>query len=74
MNDYGITPCAFQTNANWFSEQEDVDRYFLIADIAEYVKILNSDDAIYLTEGPVEVIEELDGYIILVYENTDFLK
>lgn len=74
MNADGITPCAFQSNINWFLEQEGVDRYFLLADTSEYMTVMDTDDAKYLIEEPVEIIEELDGYVILVYEDTDFLK
>lgn len=74
MNENGITPCAFQTNVNWFNEQEGVDRYFLLMDKAEYLILMQTDDANYLIEDPVEKIDELDGYVILVYENTNFLK
>ncbi len=73
MNDDGITPCAFQTNRNWFLEQEGVDRYFVLADIGEYFTVINTDDAKYFEDEPVEIIDELDGYLIFVYENTDFL-
>lgn len=73
MNDDGITPCAFQTNTNWFLEQEDVDRYFVLADINEYFTVIQTDDAKYFEDEPVEIIDELDGYLIFVYENTDFL-
>lgn len=74
MNKDGITPCLFQSNINWFLEQEGVDRYFLLADKYEYFTVMDSVDSVYLIEEPVEIIDELDGYVILVYEDTDFLK
>ena len=74
LNDKGITPCAFQSNMNWFEEQEGVDRYFLLMDKSEYLTVMETDDAVHLLISPAEVIEDFEGYVILIYEDTQFLK
>ncbi len=72
INDDGVTPCAFQTNKNWFRMQAGIDRYFLLCTDYELQTLMRTDDWKYFVDGPIEQLE-YDGYIIFVFDNTDFL-
>ncbi len=72
INEHGVTPCKFQTNENWFGEQEGIERYFLLCSAYELPILMNTDDWKYFENGPIEQLE-FDGYVIFVFDNTDFL-
>ena len=72
INDYGVTPCAFQTNKNWFKKQKGIDRYFLLCTTYELPVLMQTDDWKYFENGPIEQLE-FEEYIIFVFDNTDFL-
>lgn len=72
INENGVTPCPFQTNKNWFSRQEGIDRYFLLCTDYELQTIMQTEDRKYFIDGPIEQLQ-FENYIIFVFDNTDFL-
>lgn len=72
INEAGVTPCPFQTNKNWFKEQEGIDRYFLLCTDYELMTLKMTEDWKYFENGPKEQLE-FEGFTIFVFDNTDFL-
>lgn len=72
INEAGIAPCPYQTNKNWFTEQEGIDRYFFLCTDYELMVLRNTADWKYFESGPIEQLE-YDGYTIFVFDNINFL-
>lgn len=72
INEAGVTPCPFQTNKNWFKEQEGIDRYFLLCSDYELMILRQTEDWKYFENGPIEQLE-FEGFTVFVFDNTDFL-
>lgn len=73
INEKGITPCAYQSNMNWFEEQEGVEKYFVLASDYEVSILETTTDWLYFDMLAVDAIE-IEGYKIFVFESTAFLK
>lgn len=73
INEKGITPCAYQSNMNWFEEQEGVEKYFVLASDYEVSILETTTDWLYFELLAVDAIE-IEGYKIFVFESTAFLK
>lgn len=72
INENGITPCAYQTNKNWFSTQEGIDKYFVLASDYE-VSILEQTDDWYLFSSLVRDVIQIEGYKIFIFDSVQFL-
>lgn len=72
INENGVTPCPFQTDKKWFDEPEGIDRFFLLCTTYELPTLKSTEDWKYFENGPIEQLE-FEGYIIFVFDNTDFL-
>lgn len=72
INEAGVTPCPFQTNKNWFKEQEGIDRYFLLCSDYEQMILRQTEDWKYFENGPIEQLH-FEGFTVFVFDNTDFL-
>lgn len=73
INENGITPCAYQTNKNWFTEQEGVDRYFVLASDYE-LSILEQTEDWYLFSSLIKDVIDIDGYKIFIFDSLLFLE
>lgn len=72
INENGITPCAYQTNKNWFNLQEGVDKYFVLASNYE-ISVLEQTDDWYIFSSLIEDVIEIDGYKIFIFDSVLFL-
>lgn len=72
INENGVTPCAFQTNKNWFGKQKGIDRYFLLCTVHELQTLMMTEDRKYFVDGPIEQLQ-FEDYVIFVFDNTNFL-
>lgn len=73
VNDGGIAPCAYQANQKWFEPQEGVDKYFVLLTAAEEATLMETGDWVYFENLPIER-HTAEGYIIYVFNSTDFLN
>ena len=73
VNENGIAPCPYQANRNWFKPQEGVDRYFVLLSDAEVNTLMSTDDWAYFESSDAERLVT-DGYVIYVFNSTDFLN
>ncbi len=73
INENGIAPCPYQTNKNWFKEQEAVDKYFVLVSDSELNVLKLTDDWALFELLAVEEID-IDGYTIFVFRNLLFLE
>lgn len=72
INENGITPCAYQTNKNWFNMQEGVDKYFVLASDYELSILEQTDDWELFRSLVVDAIE-IEGYTIFIFDSVLFL-
>ncbi len=72
MNENGITPCAYQSNTEWFEPQEGVSEYFVLMSDYEMQVLQGTDDWKYFELLGQNVIE-LDGYKIFIFNSQLFL-
>ena len=72
VDDRGITPCAYQSNMNWFEEQEGVDEYFVLLSYDEEETLMATEDWVYFDLMAVDRID-LEGYAVYVFKSTAFL-
>ncbi len=72
VNENGITPCAYQSNMNWFEMQEGVDKYFVLLSYGEEATLMSTTDWVYFDLMAVDRID-LDGYTVYVFDSTAFL-
>ena len=73
INENGITPCAYQTNKNWFDGQEGVDRYFVLASDYE-LSVLEQTEDWYLFSSLIKDVIEIQGYKIFIFDSLLFLE
>ena len=71
INENGIAPCYYQTNSNWFAEQEGIDKYFVLASDYE-LSILEQTDDWFVFSGAVEDVIEIEGYKIFIFSSLSF--
>ncbi len=72
VNENGIAPCPYQANLNWFEEQEDVEKYFVLLSYGEEATLMNTTDWVHFELLYTDKID-LDGYTVYVFNSTDFL-
>jgi hypothetical protein len=62
-----IDPYLYQSNANWYKDQEGVEKYFVALSTYEYNSVASTDDWSALISG--HYVEKLDceGYLIFVF-------
>ncbi len=73
VNENGIAPCAYQSNQNWFKEQEGIDEYFVLLSYAEEATLMKTEDWVYFDILTTDIVE-LDGYNAYVFNSTAFLN
>ncbi len=72
INENGITPCAYQTNTNWFAMQEGIDKYFVLASDYE-LSILEQTEDWEMFSLLVKDAIRLEGYTIFIFDTVLFL-
>lgn len=73
INENGIAPCYYQTNKNWFEEQEGIDRYFVLASDYEISVLEQTEDWAKFNALTRDVIE-WNGYKIFIFDSLLFLS
>jgi len=72
VNENGIAPCPYQSNMNWFDEQEGTEKYFVLLSHYEEETLMQTADGEYFRTLPIEM-HQIDGYVIYVFDTVDFL-
>ncbi len=72
VNENGMAPCPYQSNLNWFEEQEGVDEYFVLLSYGEEATLMNTTDWVYFEHFYSDKID-LEGYTVYVFNSTAFL-
>lgn len=72
VNENGIAPCAYQANQKWFEMQEGIDEYFVLLSHGEEATLMTTTDWVYFELMAVDRID-LEGYVVYVFNSTDFL-
>ncbi len=71
INENGIAPAYYQSNRNWFAEQEGADEYFVL--VSDYeLSILEQTDDWILFSTFVEDVIEIEGYKIFIFDSLAF--
>ncbi len=72
VNENGIAPCAYQSNLNWFEEQEGIDKYFVLLSYGEEATLMATTDWTCFDLLAVDRVD-LEGYAVYVFNSTAFL-
>ena len=73
VNENGIAPCAYQSNMNWFEEQEGADKYFVLLSYGEEATLMSTTDWMYFDLMAVDRLD-LEGYVVYIFDSTAFLN
>lgn len=70
----GIDPYLYQSNKNWYEDQEGVDKYFIILSASEYSQLMNGAE--WKTRYEQHFVERLEcvGYHIFVFDSNIFIE
>jgi hypothetical protein len=64
----GVDPYLYQSNRNWYEDQEGVEKYFLVLSQYEYNQIYSSTEWKNITAEHLIENHTLDGYLIYVFD------